>query len=242
MKMDTTIEFGGPTDASPLTASVRSELGMGQHYTDRDHPVVRRAVELAVSLESPRILELGSGRGLVAMALVDESRATVTATEINQEGLDVLGQGIDGQQGIDIRIFDASQPIPDDLREVYDMVVAKDVLPFIPPEGVRMFLRNISDALKPNGLTLLTGPLVDTRLFNEAAPFSNPNGNFSRLLSPEAQIFVQTTVPSLNFVSPDFLERELEIAGLTMTAHEAFGRENGWLMAIAAKVEFPGEA
>lgn len=224
------------SDIGALVRSVMAVNGMGQHYTDANHPVVRLAVELARAKHARQVLEFGTGRGLVAKALALETGAQVTATDINRIGLQELAQtASDMELLIETRELDAAKPLPKDLHGKADLVIAKDVLPFLPTNAVRIFMQNINNALIPNGRAIFTGPSVNSRLFQEAEIFHNPNGDFSRLLSQNAQDFIQTTVPHFNFTDPWHMEAISSENGLTLVSIEAFGRERGWLCAVVEK-------
>ena len=55
--------------------SIYSGNGMGQHYVDPEHQVVRRAINLVNETQADSVLDIASGRGLVSLALARETDA-----------------------------------------------------------------------------------------------------------------------------------------------------------------------
>ena len=221
-----------------LTHSVKSENGMGQHYTDASHPVVRRSVALAQETDAKDILDLGAGRGLTSLALAKESGARINATDINDIGLAELRDSASAQKlPVSTQVFNTTDTLPRPWENRFDMVVAKDVLPFLPPGDVQPFLDNIARALRPGGWALVTAPSTRSRLCQEATPVDSLNDGFSRRLGQAAKDFIQTTVERFNFENPKHLAEELDNAGLELTEVQPFGRAKGWLWAIAQKPE-----
>lgn len=231
------IRFASQPDRNPLADSVYSGNGMGQHYTDPAHPVVRRAVKLANDTGAKDVLELATGRGLVAKALVDETGVSkVLATDINRDGLKELRAEAKGRSlSITARYFNAAGgALPKAWREKFDLVVAKDLYPFLNREQIARFLQNASAALKPGGWFLVSAPSTDSQLYRDATP-APQQGPQVRQLGETAKRFIQTTLDHFSFANPKSLKQELSDVGLQLTETQPYGRANGWFMAVAQK-------
>lgn len=221
-----------------LTSGVQSENGMGRHYDDPEHPVVMEAVKLALSDGSVHdALEFGSGRGQVARALA-QSGIHVVATDINPIGLAALADFAQKSDlNIETRELDVRETIPTDLKGKFDLVIAKDVFPFIEPDALDHFFANVSAALKTHGKALISAPFTESKLYQNGITFENSNGEFTKRLTPDDQQFLGTTVPSFNFVTIDYLRNVCAAHSLRLVEHAYFGREKGWMWVIVEKVD-----
>ncbi len=234
------VRFGNGEKAltQHLTQSVVSENGMGFHYTSSDHPVVRKAVALARETGAQDILDLGAGRGVTASAITREVPGTaVMATDINEIGLRQLQHAAqDDGLPVTAQHFDAAaKKLPDGWNGSFDLVIAKDLYPFLTPQQVTKMLRNASNALKPGGSLLLTAPSTQAWTYQEAP---KTGGNpFYRKLSEAAQKYNETLRKFFSYANIRYLSQKLEKAGLELTEAQPFGRENGWIMAVAKKKE-----
>ena len=179
---------------------------------------------------------MGTGRGLTAIALAKEADTRITASDINPAGLEELqAKAKRAKLPISTQLFNAACALPKQWQNAFDMVVAKDVLPFLYPAELKPFFSNIANALKPGGWAIVTAPAQNSQLYEGSTPFTNPNGAFSRQLTDGDKEFIQTTVDSFNFETEEHLSEEAEEVGLTLTETELFGRASGWLWAILQK-------
>lgn len=219
-----------------LTSGRLAENGMGLHYDDPNHPVVRKAVELALAHTSVNgVIEFGAGRGHVARSLA-QNGINVVATDINPFGLAELAQFAQSSNlNIQTRKLDVGRRIPDDLVEKFDLVIAKDVLPFVPPDTLNTFFANISAALRTNGRALVSAPFTDSLLYQNSKNFENPNGELTKLLTADAQQFLGTTVSSFNFVTIEYLRNTSNVYSLNLIETGLFGRQNGWIWVVLQK-------
>lgn len=223
-----------------LAASNPSQNGMGQHYTHPKHPVVQRAIQLAKATQVQDVLELATGSGIVSQSLMSRRAAlhpnlSIRATDINEIGLaNLKKRAIKKQWPVQTQPFDVTGTLPLNWRGAFDLVIAKDLLPFLNPQQVAQCLNNIADALKPGGWFLLTVPSTRSSLFQKSKPVSESNA-FYRALSAGDQAHIQTTVPAFNFESVDSLSGKLKPLGLELSEVTHYGREPGWLMALGQK-------
>ena len=218
-----------------LTVSRPAENGMGQHYLDRSHPVVEFALRVAQNLESPRMLDLGTGRGLVATAVADlVPGSRIVATDICEDGLlELRGQGSRFGDRLKVLRFDAgSGRLPESWREKFDLVTAKDVYPFLTPPQWRAMFGSAAAALPPGGTFIFTAPHTDSRLYCEGSETGDP---YVRGLGKEARDFVQTSLTEFSFTDERHISAALREAGFSVECCFRFGRANGWLCVAATK-------
>lgn len=218
-----------------MLLSVRSENGLGQHYLDPAHPVVRSCVDLASRIGARDVLDLACGRGLTSMALAQETAVErIVATDINLPGLDELAVRVKAEGvPVEVQAFDAAGAgLPANWHGQFDLVVAKDLYPFLDPAGVSAFVRNSSAALKDGGWLIFSAPSADSRLFRE----SDATGDALYMkLSKSGMDFVQTTSEYFSFATPESLSALLGASGFAIEAIEPFGREKGWMTVVARK-------
>jgi predicted TPR repeat methyltransferase len=218
-----------------LLLSVRAENGLGQHYLDPGHPVVRACVELANKVAAKDVLDLACGRGLTSLALAQETAVqSIVATDINQPGLDELALRVKAENApIEVQNFDAAGPaVPSAWNGRFDLVVAKDLFPFLDPAGVSSFLKNSATALEDKGWLIFSAPSADSRLYRESTPTPAP---FYVQLSDSGMAFVQTTLTHFSFATPEYMRELLDAHGFELRSIEPFGREGGWMTVTAQK-------
>jgi release factor glutamine methyltransferase len=91
--------------------------------------LVERALELARNRNEPRILDVGTGSGAIAVAIAHGLRsARVTAIDLSEGALDVA-RGNAGRNGVDVRLLrgDLLEPVA---GELFDIVVSNP--PYVP--------------------------------------------------------------------------------------------------------------
>lgn len=229
-------------EGDPLAESLKTENGMGQTYTNPDHPVIKRSVKLAQEVDAKDILEIGSGHGVTALEIAKNTAVqNLLATDINEEGLKKLAEVAAKKKfPIDTQVLDITQKLPDELKEKHDLVVAKDVLPFLDPKGVTTMLKNVTRSLKEGGWFIITAPSMRSELATKNEPV-HPHNPFYRKLSDGDKDFLQTTQDALSFESISNLSEKLGNLGLELVEVSHFGRANGWLMAIGQKIKSKSE-
>ena len=103
------------------------------------------------------VLEIGSGTGLMTKFLAGRTR--VTATDIDQDYVQLLGRTFAGHPNVDVRHLDLATLDRDGIpRETYDTVVCSNVLEHI--EDDRSALSAIRQVLVPGGRVVLIIPAV----------------------------------------------------------------------------------
>lgn len=215
-----------------LSQSIYSGNGMGQHYTDPEHLVVRRSVELVSETHPSSIIDIACGRGITALTLAREANAPhIHAFDINEAGVTEMNALAEKEhlpiQGI---VFNAAS------KEGYgvsaDVIIAKDVFPFLTPEeGVQMF-RNIEESLNPQGWLLMTAPSTRSRLYQESGATDNP---LYRSLNKEAMAYIQTDLDHFSFTTIPDLAKRFTDYGIEMVEATHYGRAKGWIMSVGQK-------
>lgn len=222
----------------PLTQSVKAENGMGQHYSNPDHPVVRFAVLLANNLKPKKVLEFATGRGLVASALLKETSIQfIHATDIHGPWIRTLQKKFsEHPQRAKASILNAGKPIPKSFNGKFDMVVAKDLYPFLNPIQVQQFIKNASNALKSEGLFVFSFPVAQSRLFRESIPTED---SLYRRLTEQQMEFIQTTNSHFSFATEESISNLLEKNHFTVEKMYSYGRSGGWTMVFAKRTAAP---
>ncbi len=130
--------------------------------------VVERCLELLRGLVEPRVLDVGTGSGAIALALADEHRgAKVTALDRSPEALALARENM-AETGIAIELVegDATAALPEG---PFDLVVSNP--PYVldgeelPPEldhepGIALFAAGHTRAIAEHARDVLHGPLV----------------------------------------------------------------------------------
>lgn len=222
---------------SPLAESIYSGNGMGQHYTNPEHVVVQKAVSLVKETEAKSVLDLACGRGIVSLALGRWTNATsIDALDINEPGVVELNKHA-ALENLPIQavVFDAADE--KGYKEIVpegsvDVVIAKDLYPFLSPQKGRAMFGNIEEALKPGGWLLITAPSTRSRLYQEAEATHTP---LYRKLGQEAKDFVQTDLDYFTFTTISNMAELMAQHGMEMTEAIHYGRAKGWIMALGQK-------
>jgi cyclopropane fatty-acyl-phospholipid synthase-like methyltransferase len=216
-------------------ASVYSGNGMGQHYTDPQSTIVRRAVTLAQEIKAEHVLDIACGRGVTSLAISAETDAkSITAIDISQEGIEELSQKA---STIKAHVYDVAAPegYGSILNNDCDAVIAKDLFPFLSPAQTDQMLANVEQALQPGGWFLLTAPSTRSQLYRESTPSSE--SMLYRKIGKAAQEFIQTHLDHFNFTTISNLAGKLDAHNLEMTEAYHQGRASGWILAIAQKIK-----
>ena len=106
--------------------------------------VVERALEHLQGLERPRVLDVGTGTGAIALAIVDEHPgAEVTAIDASPEALELAGENLE-LVGADGRLRLVEHDLTDGLgRDEFDLVVSNP--PYIEPEDIETLQPEVRD-------------------------------------------------------------------------------------------------
>lgn len=231
------------------TQSQPSGNGMGQHYTNPLSMIVRRAVKLAKDCNAENILDLACGRGVTSLALAAETDAqSIVAIDIHPEAIaelsEVTMQTIQAsaiKSPIHAKVYDAAhrdgyKPLMgSDADNQCDLVVAKDLYPFMDPEQIDRMLTNTQEILCSGGWFMLTAPSTRSATYRDSAP--GPTDDiFYRKLSSSSQEHIQTSLEHFTFTSIVNLSRQLDAHGMEMTEAQHIGRAEGWIMAVAQKL------
>jgi 2-polyprenyl-3-methyl-5-hydroxy-6-metoxy-1,4-benzoquinol methylase len=217
--------------------SISSGNGMGQHYTDPDHVVVRRAIDLVKETNAHAVLDVACGRGLVSLALARETEASsITALDINVPAVAELAT-IASTEKLPITgiVFNAAAdgyPKSVASHGSVDIVIAKDVYPFLNPTEGKAMVRNISDVLTPEGWLLITAPSTRSRLYRESEPTESP---LYRKIDTPAKEYIQTDLDYFTFTSIENMAQVMREAGIEMTEAHHYGRVHGWILAVGQK-------
>jgi cyclopropane fatty-acyl-phospholipid synthase-like methyltransferase len=231
------------------TQSQPSGNGMGQHYTNPLSMIVRRAVELAKDCSAENILDLACGRGVTSLALAAETNAkSIVAIDIHHEAIGELSEATmqtarasATKSPIRAKVYDAAHEdgykplLGNDADDQCDLVVAKDLYPFMAPAQIDRMFTNTQEILRPGGWFMLTAPSTRSVAYRYSAPGPTDNA-FYRRLSPSSQEHIQTSLEHFTFTSIANLSRQLEAYGMEMTEAQHIGRSQGWIMAVAQRL------
>lgn len=128
------------------------------------------------SQDGPRVLDLCTGSGCVALALIDEAGVTVTATDLSAEALGVArdnAAALGCADRLDLRQGDLFKAVP--AGERFDLIVSNP--PYVPDAERATLPREVAD-FEPS-LALFAGAdglAVYRRIISAAARHLTPNG------------------------------------------------------------------
>jgi cyclopropane fatty-acyl-phospholipid synthase-like methyltransferase len=216
---------------------VLTTTGFGYHYTDETHPVVVAVKKFVEQAQPESVLDIAAGRGIVSLAIARLFPGTeILATDIDETGLKAIDDETKTHRyNIQTQLLDiATKKFPEALKNRFELVVAKDVYPFLNPQQITRFLQNAVSALKPGGWFLVTAPSDRSDLFGRAVKRNNHTGWYQKLW-PSAQQFIPTSRSHFSFADIERLASQLKQNGLQMTEAFHYGKAKGWITAIAQK-------
>jgi glycosyltransferase involved in cell wall biosynthesis len=104
-----------------------------------------------------RVLEIGSGTGLMTKYLAGKTQ--VTATDIDEDYVELLGRTFAHNPNVEVRHLDLATLATDGIpKQTFDTVVCSNVLEHIEDDGAA--LNSIRDVLRPGGRVVLIIPAV----------------------------------------------------------------------------------
>jgi glycosyltransferase involved in cell wall biosynthesis len=104
-----------------------------------------------------RVLEIGSGTGLMTKYLAGKTQ--VTATDIDRDYVELLGRTFAHNPNVEVRHLDLATLATDGIpKQTFDTVVCSNVLEHIEDDGAA--LSSIRDVLEPGGRVVLIIPAV----------------------------------------------------------------------------------
>jgi release factor glutamine methyltransferase len=135
--------------------------------------LVDAALASIAGLEHPRVVDVGTGTGAVALSIASEAPgAAVWATDLSSEAVDLVRANAD-RLGLDVTTAqgDLLEALPRELQGTIDLVVSNP--PYVAPEDV--------DSLPPEvladpELALFGGTDVHRRLAEESSPWLRAGG------------------------------------------------------------------
>lgn len=226
-----------PAHVPGESGKVLTTTGFGYHYTDETHPVVVAVKNFVNQAQPQSVLDVAAGRGIVSLAIAKQRPGTeILATDIDETGLKVIDEEAKaGAFNIRTqRLNIATRQFPEALKNRFDLVVAKDVYPFLNPREITRFLHNSVSALKPGGWFLVTAPSNRSDLFHKAVQRNQHPGWYQKL-SESAKAFIPTSRSHFSFVDVQRLAGQLKQVGLQVTEVFHYGKAKGWITAIAQK-------
>jgi 2-polyprenyl-3-methyl-5-hydroxy-6-metoxy-1,4-benzoquinol methylase len=113
--------------------------------------------DLVAPFVGGRVLEIGSGTGLMTKFLAGKTR--VTATDVDQDYVQLLSRTFDGNPNVEVKHLDLATLDQDGIpKKAYDTVVCSNVLEHI--EDDRSALAAMREVLQPGGRVVLIIPAV----------------------------------------------------------------------------------
>jgi len=135
--------------------------------------LVEVALELLDGTEGPRVVDLCTGSGAVALAIADERPgARVMATDVSEVAVALARQNAERLGlAVDVRAGDLFEPLPEEWRGEVDLVVAN------PPYLSIELASDLPPEVRADPPEALFGGLdVTRRLFTEAIAWLRPGG------------------------------------------------------------------
>lgn len=156
-----------------LTIEVRPGVFIPRPETE---VLVGSALEMVADVQSPVVVDVGTGTGAVALAIAHERPdARVLATDLSPEAVD-LARDNARKIGLAVEVLegDLLAPLPEELRGLIDLVVSNP--PYVTPEEYQDLPAEVR--AEPD-LALLGGVEVYERLAEAAASWLRPGGGLA---------------------------------------------------------------
>jgi len=141
--------------------------------------LVDRVIDWIKGQKSPlRMLDIGTGSGVLAITLAGLTGARVSAVDICPKALAVLKKNI-FRHGLEDRVIpvlaDLFPPLPKNRKELFDLMVSNP--PYIPEEDWETLSPGVKDYEPPGALLAATGGMaVIRRIAGRAGAFLKPGG------------------------------------------------------------------
>ena len=174
--------------------------------------VVERCLALVAALAAPRVLDVGTGSGAIALALADEHRgAVVDATDASAEAL-ALAEENARRTGLADRVRFTGGDLLAGLRGPFDLVVSNP--PYVDEEEIASLEPEVRDH-EPR--EALVGPAVTEAIGRAAPAVLAPSGRLVLEVGDDQAPGVARLLARLAYedvtVSPDLAERERVVDG-----------------------------
>ena len=151
-------------DVLEVVVAAAEAFGSGAHPTTRmclelvEALVTEAAVTEAAVAEGVRVLDVGSGSGVLAVAAALLGAGEVRCHDIAPEALDATARSA-ASSGVADRVRVSAEPVErSDLDGVFDLVLANLLVPIIEELGT-----TLRTAVAPGGHLVISGVLVDQR-------------------------------------------------------------------------------
>jgi release factor glutamine methyltransferase len=170
--------------------------------------VVERALEHIRDLDEPRVLDVGTGTGAIALAIADElPRARVTAMEVSSEALALARENLD-LTGVNGRVRLVEHDLTSGLGDGdFDLVVSNP--PYVEPEELPTLQPEVRD-WEPH--VALVAPGATERLAHAARDALEPGGWLVLETAAGAGERVERLLSELGFddvtITPDLAGRD----------------------------------
>jgi glycosyltransferase involved in cell wall biosynthesis len=184
--------------------------------------------ELVAPYVGRRVLEIGSGTGLMTRFLA--GRTNVTATDLDQDYVELLGRTFAGSPNVEVRHLDLGALDRDGIpKHVYDTVVCANVLEHVGDD--RGALAAMRELLAPGGRVVLIVPAVK-RLYGEIDRAIHHHRRYSREEIGEKLVTAGLQVEHLSYFNmvgiPGWWLNAVLLRRRTVPAFQA--KVNDWLV------------
>lgn len=152
---------------APVAGEVVVELDPGMAFGTGHHPTTRMCLEELEQRLRPgmRVLDLGTGSGILAIAAAKLGADTVFALDVDPSAIQAAGDNIrHNRVARKVRLFEGTLPHPKVLPGSIDMVVAN-----ITARAIAEAAKPIADALVPGGVAIASGIIRERQAEAETA-------------------------------------------------------------------------
>lgn len=184
--------------------------------------VVEHALSKIASIESPKVIELGTGSGAIAASIIDEMpSARVWATEKSPEALIWAHRNLDPLANITLLQGDLFEPLDASIRGTVDLVVSNP--PYLSESEIEESPADVRD-YEPRVATVAgpTGIEVSARIVRESPGWLRPGG-WLVMETSEARWPELAELLKRDFVDVQCLP---DLAGLLRVAMAPWGRDS----------------